>query len=180
MHITDQLTDRRYLVDTGASYCLMPHQSSKPPAKEPRLIGPNGSRIRCWGEERRRLRFGGRTFEWPFLLADVSFPIIGVDFLRGNKLLVDVAGNRLVDSATGDTFNLTRRSSGHTASVVLPAPGGGGPAPAGAGPQRSYAAVAATPRRSDPSPAAAGTPSRVNLPMATCLLYTSPSPRDTR
>ena len=169
VHITDQLTDRRYLVDTGASYCLMPHQSSKPPAKEPRLIGPNGSRIRCWGEERRRLRFGGRTFEWPFLLADVSFPIIGVDFLRGNKLLVDVAGNRLVDSATGDTFNLTRRSSGPTASVVLPAPGGGRPAPAGAGPQRSYAAVAATPRRSDPSPAAAGTPSRVNLPMPTTI-----------
>ena len=120
VNITDQLTDRRYLVDTGASYCLVPHKSTKPPAKEPRLIGPNGSLIRCWGEERRRLRFSGRTFEWTFLQADVAFPILGVDFLRNNKLMVDVASNTLVDSTTGDTFALSELPSGYTASVVLP------------------------------------------------------------
>ncbi len=32
-----------------------------------------------------------------------------MDFLHGNKLLVDVAGNTLVDSATGDTFALTQQ-----------------------------------------------------------------------
>jgi hypothetical protein len=35
-------------------------------------------------------------FVWPFLLAKVQFPIIGVDFLRHFKLLVDPAANRLV------------------------------------------------------------------------------------
>jgi len=84
----------------------VPHQSRDTPAKEPRLVGPDGLPIRCWGEERQRLRFSGRTFEWDFLLADVSFPILGVDFLGTNKLLVDVAGDKLVDSTTGDTFSL--------------------------------------------------------------------------
>jgi len=88
VHITDQLTDGRYLVDTGASFSLVPHRSTKPPAREPRLTGPNGLPIRCWGEEIRRLQFGGRTFQWPFLRADVSFAILGVDFLRANKLMV--------------------------------------------------------------------------------------------
>jgi nitrate reductase NapE component len=39
-------------------------------------------------------------FSWPFLLAAVQFPIIGVDFLRHYGLLVDPAGNRLVDCLT--------------------------------------------------------------------------------
>ena len=121
VHIKDQLTDWRYLVDTSASFSLVPHRSKDPPAREPRLTSPNGLPIRCWGEEKRRLRFGGRTFEWSFLRADVSFAILGVDTLRNNKLLVDVASNSLVDSATGDRFSLTGQPSGHTASIMLPA-----------------------------------------------------------
>jgi len=31
----------------------------------------------------------GRWFEWTFLLADIQFPIIGVDFLRRFCLIVD-------------------------------------------------------------------------------------------
>jgi hypothetical protein len=73
-------------------------------AEEPCLISPNSFRTRCWGEECRRLRFSGCTFEWPFLHADVFFPIFGVDFLQGHKLLVDVASSTLVDSNTGDTY----------------------------------------------------------------------------
>ena len=116
-----QLTARRYLVDTGASFSLVPHKSADPPAGQPRLTGPNGQPIKCWGEERRRLRIGGRQFEWEFLLADVTFPILGVDFLRAHRLAVDVARNKLIDTANGDTFSLTGQPSGHTASIMLPA-----------------------------------------------------------
>ncbi len=34
------------------------------------------------------MEFHGRRLEWTFLLADVTFAIIGVDFLRSHKLLV--------------------------------------------------------------------------------------------
>jgi len=67
-------------------------------------------------------------FKWSFLRADVSFTILGVDFLHANKLLVDVAANSLVDSSTSDRFSLTGQPSGHKASIMLPAaPGGVGP-----------------------------------------------------
>jgi hypothetical protein len=121
VHITDQLTDWRCLVDTGASFSLVPHRSKDPPATEPRLTGPNRLPIRCWGEEKRRLCFTNRTFEYSFLRADVSFAILRVDFLCANKLLVDISANSLVDSSTGDRFSLTGQPSGHTASIMLPA-----------------------------------------------------------
>ena len=82
VHIIDQLTDQRYLLDTGASFSLVPNSSKDPPAHEPQLTSPNGLPIRCWGEEKWRLHFGGCTFEWSFLRADVSFTILRVDFLR--------------------------------------------------------------------------------------------------
>ena len=45
VHITDLLMDRCYVVDTGTSFSLVPHQSKKPLHKEPCLIGPNGHQI---------------------------------------------------------------------------------------------------------------------------------------
>ena len=130
VHNKDQLTDRRYLVDTSVSFSLVPYHSKEPPAKD-RLNGPNGHQIRCWGEE-RRLCFGDHTFEWPFLQADVLFPILGVDFLHANKLLVNLTTNTLVYSSIGDHFSLTRQPSGYTASIMLPVNGvirGVAPAP---------------------------------------------------
>ena len=104
VHITDQLTDRRYLVDMGASFSCVPFESAAPPpTKEPHLTNPNGSSIKCWGEGWRQLQFSSRTFQWLFLRTDVSFPILGVDFMRSKKLMVDVASNTLVESTTGDT-----------------------------------------------------------------------------
>jgi len=62
VHITDQLMDWHYLVDTDASFSLVPHCSKDPTATKPRLTGPNGLPIRCWGEETGLLRFSSRTF----------------------------------------------------------------------------------------------------------------------
>ncbi len=42
--------------------------------------------------------FGGQRYTWSFLLAAVQFPILGVDFLRANSLIVDAAAGRLIHS----------------------------------------------------------------------------------
>ncbi len=97
VHIVDQLTGRCFLIDTGASYSIFPHLSTSPPSR-PLLTGAGGQRIPCWGERAVQLDFHGRRFEWMFLLADFTFAIIGVNFLRSHKLLVDPAANRLVDT----------------------------------------------------------------------------------
>ena len=116
VHIVDELTGRRFLVDTGASYSIWPYSSTSS-ADGPRLFGPAGQLIQCWGERKMQLQFQGTKFSWPFLLAAVDFPIIGVDFLKQHSLMVDPANNRLV-SAQGKTFPTMAQPSPPTASVV--------------------------------------------------------------
>ena len=110
VHVQCQLTGRCYLVDTGATFSLIPHKSSEPQARHLPLISPGGQPIRCWGKERLQLQFSGRLFMWTFLKAEVTFPILGVDFLRANRLSVSVATNQLVDDSTGDTFRLIEQT----------------------------------------------------------------------
>jgi hypothetical protein len=77
--VIDSISKRRYLVDTGASFSVLPFFSAAAPTG-PRLSGPDGASIPCWGYKRHFLVFG--RFVWCFLLAAVKFPIVGVDFLK--------------------------------------------------------------------------------------------------
>jgi hypothetical protein len=61
----------------------------------------------------------GCRFTWNFLLAIVSFYVIGVDFLRHFQLMVDPAANMLLDKASLQSFATV--SSLTTASSSLPA-----------------------------------------------------------
>jgi hypothetical protein len=119
------MSKRRYLVDTGASFSIFPHQSSATPCG-PLLTGPSGKRIPCWGEREIELSFHGRLFRWTFLLAAVQFPILGVDFLRHFKLLVDPAANRLIDASSFRTFaTVPTVGGGLTAGAISSPPFGG-------------------------------------------------------
>ncbi len=108
-HIEDQLTHRRFLCDTGASYSILPHQSLAV-ASGPSLHCPAGRPIKCWGERKLTLIFNNKQYKWIFLLADVSFAIIGIDFLKHFKFVVDAAAGQLIDTRT---------------MVVIPAASGG-------------------------------------------------------
>jgi hypothetical protein len=93
--ITDQLSEKKLLVDTGLAYSIFPHKSNSAPFG-PRLRAANGQKIRCWGSRRRALRIAGKLYQWEFLQAAVSFPILGIDFLKHFGLLVDVVGEKLI------------------------------------------------------------------------------------
>ena len=63
--------------------------------------------------------FGGHHYTWDFLLADVQFYIIGVDFLKHFKLVEDVAANlvrcrcrRRCFYSGGTFFTFTSHSGG--------------------------------------------------------------------
>jgi hypothetical protein len=109
VHVTDQISGRRFLVDTGAAFSIFPHQSVDPP-NGPLLSGPAGKNIPCWGERQLELSFNGRRFQWTFLLAAVQFPILGIDFLRHFCLLVDPAAGSLF-------FNQPPPGSPHTVAT---------------------------------------------------------------
>ncbi len=112
----DQLSNWRFLVDTGASYSIFPHNSSSPPTG-PLLAGPSGTSIPCWGEKEFTLSFSGRLFKWTLLLADVKFPFLGVDFLRHHRLLVDPAENQLI-TTTGSSSSTPSQLSPMVSPVI--------------------------------------------------------------
>ena len=64
------------------------------------LEAVNGSKIRTYGHKQITLSIDGRKYVWQFLVADVTQPLLGADFLCSNTLMVDVKGQRLVDPTT--------------------------------------------------------------------------------
>lgn len=65
------------------------------------LFAANNSRIATYGERVLRLDLNlRREFKWPFIIADVSHPIIGADFLRCFGLLPDLRERVLRDRIT--------------------------------------------------------------------------------
>ena len=103
LHITDQINKRTFLVDTGAQVSVLPPTRSNRLRKQEgyTLSTVNGSAIATYGTRLLTLNLGlRRTFRWIFIIADVSKPLLGADFLHHFGLLVDIAHGKLVDTNT--------------------------------------------------------------------------------
>jgi hypothetical protein len=120
------VSNKNLLVDTGSSFSLFPFRSAAKPCG-PRLKAANGQRIRCWGSRHSRLLIGGKSFQWQFLQADVSFPILGVDFRHGFQLLGDVVCSRLIPRSTvaadgtGEIFTVLQHVAQQQLATTAPA-----------------------------------------------------------
>ena len=83
--LTDELTNDKYLVDTGATLSIVPcNQNSSGPL----LKGADGQPIPSWGFIKKNVQFQGKLFTSTFLQAAVTGPILGIDFLRKFKVTV--------------------------------------------------------------------------------------------
>jgi hypothetical protein len=101
LRITCVASQRRYLVDTGAAFSVLPYKGTKQLSPDlPRLRAAGGQVIPCYGELRVNIQFDERIFDWTLLLADVESPLLRADFLREYRLLVDLHGGCLIDAAT--------------------------------------------------------------------------------
>lgn len=94
-----------FLIDTGSAISLLPYNSEfsallKPSAVN--LTNASGDSIKTYGEISTQLDVQKlhRSFQWSFVVADVAHPILGVDFLTANSLLVDCKNRALIDSLT--------------------------------------------------------------------------------
>ena len=99
VYLQDSSSEQRFLVDTGAAVSVFPHRSSAAPSGPP-LTGADGRSIPSWGSIKKTLSFGLHTFICSFILAAVSKPILSVDFLAANRLLVDPFSRQVLDSET--------------------------------------------------------------------------------
>ena len=98
--IKDELSDYRFLVDTGAFRSILPPSRDNPSIypSSSQLVAANGTSIRTYGEQEVSIRLSGRTYSWTFIIADVRHPLLGADFLSHFNLVVDVARHRLLDT----------------------------------------------------------------------------------
>ena len=102
LFVWDKNSGRRFLVDTGAEVSVLPATGldTRTGQSGPALKAANSSTIKTYAVRTVKLRFASSQYEWQFIVADVSRPLLGVDFLRANSLLVDLKGKRLVDAET--------------------------------------------------------------------------------
>ena len=101
--VIDKITKTQFLIDTRADLCVFLCNLiiGRRPKSTYTLSAANDSTITTYGVETFSLNFGlRRAFDWRFVIADVSKPIIGVDFLDHYGLMVDVRNKFLVDGRT--------------------------------------------------------------------------------
>jgi hypothetical protein len=93
--LVDHVSGRKFLVDTGSVYSILPHQSTEP-AMGPAIMTADRTPISCWGQQEMTIVTAGHSFKFVFLLADVAFAIVGANFLSFYDLAVDLKRMRLI------------------------------------------------------------------------------------
>ena len=107
LFVRDKASGIRFLVDTGADICVFPRRLTPGRLRKSDYVlsAANGTPIATYGTRTMTLNLGlRRDFCWRFLVADVSKPILGADFLSHHNLLPDLTNCRLVDSITLLTY----------------------------------------------------------------------------
>lgn len=104
LFLLDSITKSFFLIDTGSAVSLIPrNMAHKLIHTDPTfmLMAANGTSITVFGSSNLTVILGmPKRFIWSFIVADVSHPIIGADFLKEFDLLVDLKRNRLIDGNT--------------------------------------------------------------------------------
>ena len=96
-----------------------------PPSRQSRsttykLYAANGTEINTFGTKELNLNLGlRRNFYWKFIVASVSKPIIGADFLSNYGLLVDLKNRKLIDTVTSLYANALSVSEDNTNTCAI-------------------------------------------------------------
>ncbi len=95
IYLRDAYSGAAFLADSGAAVSVVPHKSTAP-ASGPPLVGANGAPIKSWGAVNKKVRFGTSDYEFSFVLADVAYPIVGLDFLAAHQLTIAAATKQVL------------------------------------------------------------------------------------
>jgi hypothetical protein len=102
LFVYDHIHNVDFLIDTGASISVVPpRKTDLPNAYASSLRAANGTPITLYGERLLTLTLGlRREFTFIFYIADVSTPIVGLDFLSHFNLIVNPAKRIIIDPLT--------------------------------------------------------------------------------
>jgi transposase InsO family protein len=103
LYVSDRNSGRRFLVDTGSSVSVIPATGADTRSGNHgvSLVAANGTPIRTYGTRLVHLKFGTHCYKLNCIIANVTQPLLGADFLHAERLLIDLRNRRLVD---GETF----------------------------------------------------------------------------
>jgi len=107
-YVADRLTKISFFVDTRADLCIYPLSRLREIRTQTSYesFAANDTTVHTYGCITLRLDFGlRRELSWRFVVAYVTGPIIGSDFLYFYNLLVDIRHRRLIDNITNLTVN---------------------------------------------------------------------------
>ncbi|GFW11169.1 retrovirus-related Pol polyprotein from transposon 17.6 [Trichonephila clavipes] len=93
LFLLDRKSGQKFLIDSGSEMCVIPPSPTmnKSPQSNFSFFAANNTKIPAYGMVRKELNLGLRQpFIWTFIIADVSSPIIGADFLKHFNLLIDL------------------------------------------------------------------------------------------
>ena len=124
MSITDRLSRRTYLVDSGADECIYPASAADQfQAQTTDLIAANGSSIKTFGKWSLKISFApGHEVQHRFWIANVMRPILGANFFATNGLVIDLQRCPLV-SNTGASFRASSSPPPKIFGLRLPTAG---------------------------------------------------------
>ena len=121
LFLNDVVSKQQFLVDTGqrSVFYLLPDSRDAQSSQVHLCWQPTAAQLRHMEPSTLSLSFASDTFEWDFVIADVSRPLLGADFLRSNSLLVVLNGKRLVDATAYHSIPLspTRGSVPHLEAI---------------------------------------------------------------
>ena len=129
IHATLNTEHTFMLIDTGAAFSCLPKSlfSKMGGSLEPTpviLSSCSEARIPVYGEVYAEIALPDlrRQFNWYFIVADVSMPILGLDFLSHFKIIIDCGNLTITDQTTNLRSKLHEISHGSCQQLQLDIP----------------------------------------------------------
>ena len=87
-HLLDPATNRWILIDTGAAVTCWPREDYADEEVDPNLMleAVNKAKIKTYGKKHKQFKIGRKTYNHTIILADITTPVIGWDFIKKFKM----------------------------------------------------------------------------------------------
>ena len=104
-------TTLKFIVDTGASISIIPTSRLNGLTLNPTpvsLTTANGEKIKCHGQGNLEIGIPSlkRSFSWTFVVADITNPLLGFDFLNEFGLIIDCKNKTIYDPLSATKMEL--------------------------------------------------------------------------
>lgn len=103
---------RVFLVDTEVALSLLPPSKQPLPHLRPSVVklrNASAEFIHCYSESSLPVSFPSlrQFFLWTFIVAEITRPFLGINFLKHHSLVIDFGKNIIIDANTKVSASLT-------------------------------------------------------------------------